>query len=328
MHHFAKSCGAAALLLSLALVTSACSSANTTGSQPPNGGEAAAPADTAAAERTVKDSMGHEVKIPANPQRIIASYLEDPLVALGVTPVAQWSIGKGDVQDYLQDKLKGVPAISSELPYEAVINFTPDLLLIDSAEMVAGEKYNQYAQIAPTYVVGNAQNNDWREELQSIGSALGKSDQAKQILADYETKAMDAKQKLQQSIGTKSAASIWITGKSVFIVNPNLSSGDVMYNDLGMSVPDVVQKASASSKANWSSLSLESLSELDADYLFVVIKDGESPETSISPAVWNSIPAVKAGHAYTMSTDASWLYTGPIANSMIIDDILKNVVSG
>ncbi|WP_458121584.1 ABC transporter substrate-binding protein [Paenibacillus sp. Z6-24] len=104
---------------------------------------------------------------------------------LGVTPVAQWSIGRGDVQNYLQDKLKGVPAISSELPYEAVINFTPDLLLIDSAEMVAGEKYNQYAQIAPTYVVGNAQNNDWREELQSIGSALGKSDQAKQTLANY-----------------------------------------------------------------------------------------------------------------------------------------------
>jgi len=327
MYRFNKPFGTAALLLSAVLVTSACSSSAPATTPSSTGNEAAAPADTAAAERTIKDSMGHEVKIPANPQRIIASYLEDPLVALGVTPVAQWSIGKGDVQDYLQDKLKGVPAISSELPYEAVINFTPDLLLMDSAEMVAGEKYNQYAQIAPTYVVGNAQNNDWREELKSVGNALGKSDQAEQVLADYETKAKNAKQQLQQAVGTKSAAAIWISGKSIFIVNQNLSSGDVMYKDLGMSVPEVVKKASASSKANWSSLSQESLSELDADYLFVIIKDGESPENHISPEVWNSIPAVKAGHAYTMSLDSSWLYTGPIANSMIIDDIMKNVAA-
>ena len=37
-------------------------------------------------ERILTDAMGHEVTIPANPERIIASYLEDNLVALGITP--------------------------------------------------------------------------------------------------------------------------------------------------------------------------------------------------------------------------------------------------
>ncbi|KAI7247721.1 hypothetical protein KC345_g11934, partial [Hortaea werneckii] len=40
-----------------------------------------APAETAApaAEKTVTDAMGHEVIVPANPQRVLASYLEDYL---------------------------------------------------------------------------------------------------------------------------------------------------------------------------------------------------------------------------------------------------------
>ena len=50
--------------------------------------------------------------IPANPQRIIASYLEDHLVTLGVKPAAQWSARDGSsVQDYLQGTLNGVPTM-------------------------------------------------------------------------------------------------------------------------------------------------------------------------------------------------------------------------
>ena len=84
-------------------------------------------------ERTLTDAIGNEVKVPAEPKRIIGSYLEDDLVSLGVTPVAQWSIreGKG-VQAYLQDSLKDVPTIDSSLPYEAVSSFAPDLVLMSS----------------------------------------------------------------------------------------------------------------------------------------------------------------------------------------------------
>ncbi len=49
---------------------------------------------------TVTDAMGQQVTIPANAKRILAPYMEDSLVALGVTPVAQWSIGT-TVLDYL-----------------------------------------------------------------------------------------------------------------------------------------------------------------------------------------------------------------------------------
>lgn len=104
---------------------------------------------------TLKDAAGHEVTIPDDPKRIIGSYLEDYLVALNVTPVAQWTVGNNSDQGYLQEKLSDVPRISYDLPYEDVLSYEPDLLLIDSNTMVEGDKYAQYSKIAPTYVVKN-----------------------------------------------------------------------------------------------------------------------------------------------------------------------------
>lgn len=315
------------LLLSFTLLLSACSSSSSTTAPATTGTEDTATTEPAATERTLTDAIGNEVKVPANPQRVLASYLEDNLVALGVTPVAQWAIGEGNTQGYLQKELADVPPIDSQLPYEAVLNANPDLILMDSAEMVAGDKYNQYNQIAPTYVVGKEQNNDWRQELQTVGDVLGKSDEAKKVLADYETKATAAKEELQQKIGNKSAAALWVTGKSIYVVSRNLSSGDVLYNDLGLTAPAVVEEISKSGVANWQEISLEKLADLDADYLFLINSTDQSKEEITSPAVWQNIPAVKEGHVYDFSADSSWLYTGAIANGQIIDDVLANVVT-
>ncbi len=60
----------------------------------------------------VTDTLGNKVTVPAKPKRIIASYLEDYLVALGEKPVAQWTVGQGSIQDYLAKELKDVPTIS------------------------------------------------------------------------------------------------------------------------------------------------------------------------------------------------------------------------
>lgn len=77
---------------------------------------------------------------------MIGSYLEDYLVALEVTPVAQWTVGNDSDQAYLQDKLAEVPRINYDLPFEDVLSFEPDLLLMDSNSMVEGDKYDQYSK--------------------------------------------------------------------------------------------------------------------------------------------------------------------------------------
>ncbi|MFC7686171.1 ABC transporter substrate-binding protein [Ureibacillus sp. GCM10028918] len=281
--------------------------------------------EEASGTRTLTDALGNKVEIPANPQRVLASYLEDPLLALGVTPIAQWSVKEGtSIQRYLQDYLKDVDVINHDLPFEEVQSFEPDLIIMDSPSMVEGGKYGQYSAIAPTYVIGAELNNDWREELKEVGKIFAMEDKAEEVIANYETKAGEAKAQLEEKVGKKSAAAIWLVGGSFFVVNQELSSGDVLYNDLGFEVPAVVEEISASAENNWNAVSLEKLVELDADYLFLVNSDG-SESATLSDALWQSIPAVKAGNLYEFGPDKSWLYTGAIANEQIIDDILESV---
>lgn len=280
-----------------------------------------------ATTRTVTDAMGNEVKIPANPERVLASYLEDNLVALGVKPVAQWSVNDGQsIQGYLQGDLEGIPTIPHDLPFEAVQEMNPDLIIMDSASMVEGGKYEQYNQIAPTYVIGTEVNNDWRDELTRVGVVLGKEEQAKQVLADYDAKAKEAKATIEEKVGTPSVAAVWLVGGKFFMVSETLSSGAVMYGDLGLKVPAVVKEISASATGNWSEISLEKLAELDAEHLFLLNSDTASDSGPLSNKLWESVPAVKAGNVHEFSPDSSWLYTGAIANGQIIDDILESLV--
>jgi len=277
-------------------------------------------------ERILTDAMGHEVTIPAKPERIIASYLEDNLVALDITPLAQWTVNDGaSIQNYLQDYLKDVPTIPYDLPFEVVTSFSPDLLVMSSAEAVEGGKYEQYSKIAPTYVLEVENNSDWREKLLKVGEIFEKTDEAKQVLEEYEKKATDSKKIIQDSIGSESAAAVWLVNNTFFIVSENVSSGAVLYGDLGLSTPNVVKEISSTATGNWSEISLERLAELDADHIFLINSDkGNGAEMLLDP-VWKNIPAVKNGHIYEYAAETSWLYSGPIANTQTIDGVVESL---
>lgn len=281
----------------------------------------------AATTKTLTDAMGNEVEVPINPKRVIATYLEDNLVALGIKPVAQWSVKDGtSIQWYLQNELEGIPTIPHDLPFEAVQEMSPDLIIMDSASMVEGGKYEQYSRIAPTYVIGTEVNNDWRDELIRVGQVFDKEAEAQQALEKYEEKAEKAKETINSKVGTPSVAAVWLVGGKFFMVSENLSSGAVMYGDLGLEVPAVVKEISASATGNWSEISLEKLVELDAEHLFLINSEASNSSGALSEALWKSIPAVKAGNVHEFTPEESWLYTGTIANEQIIDNILKSIV--
>ncbi|WP_308636216.1 ABC transporter substrate-binding protein [Paenibacillus silvisoli] len=324
-------------LLAVSLVLSACGSksdnnanngANTAAN---NGGNAAAnnggnaAANEPAQEKVVKDAMGHDVTIPAQPQRILASYLEDPIVTLGQTPVAQWSVSNG-IQDYLAPQLKDVPTIGWDLPVENVLSLTPDLIVIGSESQVQKGLYEQYAKIAPTYVLGDKVNNDWREALKTIGGLLNKSEDADKAISDYDAKAADAKAKLATAIDKQSVAVLWLVAKNFYIVDETKSAGAVLYKDLGVTPPNLVNEIPAETKATWNPVAMEKLAELTADHIILVNSDKTDAAETLKNPVWKNIPAVKNGHVYEVSADSSWLYSGKIAGEKMMDDALKLLV--
>lgn len=274
--------------------------------------------------RTLTDAQDHKVDIPDKPKRIIASYLEDYLVALDEKPVAQWTVGEGKIQNYLQDKLKDIPTINYDMPYEDVLKFEPDLLLIGSNGSLEGGKYKEYSKIAPTYVVKNGDNVTWRDQLEDIGKVFGKEDKAEKVEKDYDQLVEKTKKDLKDKIEGKSAVVLWVTNNSAFMVADTRSSGQLLYKELGFEVPQLTKDISKKATADFSPVSLESLSQLDADYIFLVNSD--SGAAMFKDPLWSNIPAVKNKQLFEFDGNSSWLYNGPIAYTKMVEsirDVLK-----
>jgi len=273
--------------------------------------------------KVMTDALGHQVPIPANPQRILATYLEDHLLSLGVKPVAQWMVANGK-QEYLQSEgLEGIPTISYNLPLEEVLSFNPDLIIIGSSTLVQNGMYEQYAKIAPTFVLGDDLVKDWRKTLTKIGELLGREEQAQKVLQEYDAKVEETKKKIAPILEGKKVATLWLVQKSFFIVDKQMACGSVLYGDLGLQPPELVLNLPKDDDASWKPVTLEKLAELDADYIFLVNSDGPGGKEVLDQPIWKNLPAVKENRVYELSSSSSWLYSGAIAGKQVMDDLVR-----
>jgi iron complex transport system substrate-binding protein len=278
--------------------------------------------NAAGEERTLTDDAGNEVTVPENPERIIGTYLEDDLLTLEETPAAQWTVGEDSVQEYLQSEgLEGLPLMPFDLPFEAVVQEEPDLILLSSSDLADGEKYDSYLKIAPSFVVESGSYDDWRDRLTRVSEVFGKEELAQEKVAEYDTLIEETSAELESEIGEETAIAIWWTGDSYFISNKDKSSGEVLYNDLGLSAPPLVEELSTDNETPWIEASLESLAEMKADHIFFIGNAEGDSETAFSDEVFKNIPAVENGNVYEYTQADSWLYSGYIANSLIVEDV-------
>lgn len=279
--------------------------------------------DNAADEaHTLTDDAGNEVTVPENPERIIGTYLEDDLLTLEETPAVQWTVGEDSLQEYLQPEgLEGLPLMPFDLPFEAVVQEEPDLILLSSSDLADGEKYDSYSKIAPSFVVESGSYDDWRDRLIRVSEVFGKEDLAQEKVAEYDTLIEKTSAELESEVGEETAIAIWWTGNSYFISNKDKSSGEVLYNDLGLSAPPLVEELSTDNETPWIEASLESLAEMKADHIFFIGNAEGDSETAFSDEVFKNIPAVENGNVYEYTQADSWLYSGYIANSLIVEDV-------
>ena len=323
------------LVLASSLLISACGSngsgtVENTVNTPGAGNEA--PANTAnepeateePAELTLTDASGTEVTIPADPQQVLATYLEDYLVALEVKPVAQWSVANGTME-YLGDKLAGIPEIPFDLPLEVVNSMEPDLIILGDDTQGAEGKKDELAKIAPTFLLGTETVKDWRLTLAKIGEILQREDQAAAVLEAYNAKVAEAKTAIEDAAPGESAAILWLISQTIYLVDESVASGAVLYEDLGLTPPNLVTDIPEENRYSWNQISMEALADLDADHIFLINGEGAESET-LNTAVWNNLPAVKAGQVYELPAKSSWLYSGPIASGSVVDEAVERLV--
>jgi len=296
-------------LACLMLVLGACSSDNSS--------------EENSSAKTVTDAVG-EMEFPANPEKVLAPNMEDYLVTLGITPVAQWSIGTS-VHTYLQDELKDVPLISWDMPIEDVIEAEPDLIMFESEAAIQEGMYEEYKKVAPTYVFKSEDTEDWKTQLTVMGELFGKEDAAKTAIEEYEQKAEDAKAQVKKAIGDESAALIWVTGGQFFVFEGDRYASNVLYKDLGITMPTYI-KDLGNSQDVWQAIALEALADLDADHLFIMaLENEEGIETLENSSVYKSIPAVEKDQVYFFEDSSNWTINAKTANEATIDLVLESL---
>ncbi|MBN9655588.1 ABC transporter substrate-binding protein [Halobacillus sp. GSS1] len=313
-------------LLLLVLLATGCSSENEDSSSTEGESE-----DTAASEenseetseRTLKHAMG-EITLKEKPERILAPYLEDSLVALGEKPVAQWSIGE-TVLDYLQPQLEGVPKVGWDLPVEQTIEQNPDLIIFSAPSALQNGSYEDYASIAQTYVFDEETGADWRQQLTTMGEILNKQDEAEQVLSDFDQKAEEASATIKENIGDESVAFVWTMGEQFYVFDKNRYGAEIFYNEMGIAKPDFLQSLPEEGE-QWNPVALEKLGELDAEHVFLIGNEGEPGfEILENSSVWQNTPAAKNGQVYEMNDPSHWTIDGVIAHEMSIDQMVDTL---
>jgi iron complex transport system substrate-binding protein len=164
----------------------------------------AAQAPAAGPATTVEHALG-TTTVTGSPQRVVALGPgdTDAALALGVTPVGVASTGTGDgvppwtraAADGAEPRVLGVTGDAQQVDLEAVAALEPDLILATGYYDVAAV-YERLSAIAPTLAHRTGPATDsWQEVTSQVGSALGRPEQAADVVEAVEarlTAATDA----------------------------------------------------------------------------------------------------------------------------------------
>lgn len=275
-----------------------------------------------ASGRTIIDAAGRQVTLPQSPKRVLAlSELDlDAMLALGLPPAgATRGRGQQAMPRYLGKAGAAVPSVgnfASPVP-ELALALQPDLILaggIPDPELLA-----RLGRIAPT-VVSYRPGDNWQGALQRIAAAVDRKPQGEQVLAAYRERVDALRAKLKGQETASVSVVRWNPQGPAYMLRDSFAS--LVLADLRLQRPTSQQQPGA---AHSPPLSMEALSLIDADWLFVGTLDGAGPASSAmqaaaaSPA-FKKLKAVRRGHM--RAVDGS-LWTGPggplAANAMLSD---------
>lgn len=270
---------------------------------------------------TVTDVRG-EVEIPADPQRIVdLSGNSDILSIIGYDVVGTANSDAYDYTkfpSYLEDTLKGAEilgySMQDTMDVEAVMNLNPDLIVIST---VQEKMYDQLSEIAPTVMVQLDALN-WKEDVKSFAKVFGKEDVAEAWLKSYEEKAKAAGDKIKEEYGNDTTYLSFLASGGQFFIFDGAGFGDVLYNDMGLAKPTGMPQQSDISLPV---VTYEGLAAINTDYIFLIATDADLAELQ-SNAIWNNLPAVKAGHVVVLPS-SPYFNQGysPIGREILVGEI-------
>jgi iron complex transport system substrate-binding protein len=182
-----------------------------------------------------------ETKVPGQakePLTLTVDTLDDTL-ALDVHPTRA-ALPNAKLPAYLRSSGRGIsrmlPVTASDLP--AVQAVHPDLIL--GSARGQGKLYEDLSKIAPT-VMTDGGGGQWKLNVRLVGEGLGRTNDAEQLLIDYDDEAAQARRAIQ---GRPSVAVVRATGEGLRYAKRDSFAGTIL-SDAGVKQVGDVDKADA-----------------------------------------------------------------------------------
>lgn len=275
------------------------------------------------ANRTIEDALGNTVSVPSEPRRVVTlSEIDlDAALALGVTPIGAVN-GRGQAAPprYLDSAaLKGIAVVGDlDNPnLETLLELEPDLILTGP---VKPEQLAVLSAIAPTVITFDWAQ-PWQQTLQNTARALNREAQATTVLATYQARIAEARERLAAHQGETFSIVRWNPKGPSYMFKDAFASRVI--EDLALVRPPHQQDPGHTHSM---ALSLESLQLLDADWLVIgtLATSGEAVEAlaqARDTVAFQQLAAIRNGH-YAAVDGSLWTSLGgPQAALALIEDI-------
>ncbi|MDG4801795.1 iron-siderophore ABC transporter substrate-binding protein [Micromonospora sp. WMMD980] len=275
--------------------------------------------------RDITHAMG-ATKVPVEPKRVVVLDTDkiDTALSLGVTPVGAATAGEAKSWPtyFGAEKLTGITEVGvlTEPDLEAINALKPDLIL--GSKFRQEKFYDELSAIAPT-VFTEKVGVTWKENFLLDGAALGKEQQAKDLLAAYEKRARDFGAKLGDADARKISIVRFIPG-NIRVYGPDSFSG-IVVGDTGLGRPER-QRLEGKEDRRFDLVSAERVNEVDGDVVFVTAygeKAAAEQAKVTTGSLWKGLSAVRAGKAHVVSDEVWMTGIGVGAANKILDDLEK-----
>ncbi|KRU17418.1 MULTISPECIES: ABC transporter substrate-binding protein [Bacillus] len=238
----------------------------------------------------------YKLKTPVK-RIVIAGSLEsmEDAKLLDIEPIGASTVG-GAFPELFKDitaKTEGIGE-KTEPNLEKILKLKPDVILGSTKFPPATIK--KLDKVQTTIPVSHV-SSDWESNLLLLGTLTGKSEEAKNIISDYQKDLKQAKETLKDKSSNKTAVILRIRQGDLYVYPEDVYFNSTLYGDLGFTAPSDIKKAKAQAL-----ISLERLGELNPDYIFVQFskEENSSKPNALKDLeknkIWTSLKAVKNGH--------------------------------
>jgi iron complex transport system substrate-binding protein len=284
--------------------------------------------------RTVEHIFGI-TEVPDEPERVAALFVTvaSALASVGVQPIAGVDDTAAFIEPYRElfdpdIDLSEIENLGSraEFNLERLAALEPDLIIGTSQSGLDESGYGRLSEISPTVVFDFPGTERWRELFEEVTSAVGRSEEAEEVVRRYEEALIRAQEKLADSL---EVSFVRILDEASFIIDTPRSFAGQVAREMGLTVTDGPEGIGERPNEAIFEVSLERLDLVTGD--IIVVPNFESLgldsylETLSDQPLWQRLPAVEAGRV--IEVDGAIYNGGTYVAGQLLADALSEAAS-